>query len=65
MEGVEGADSLWYVFVLVRSGRWYADLKIAIATKRQGWVTNEDKLEAIMEGTPSSAAVVDWGPEYA
>jgi hypothetical protein len=52
-------------FFLVRSGRWYADLKIAIATKRQGWVTYEDKLEAIMEGTPASAAVVDWGPEYA
>lgn len=36
---------------------------IAIATKRHGWVTNEDKLEALMEGTPSAASAVDWGPD--
>ena len=43
-----------------------ADLVIAIATKRHGWVTVEDKLEALMEGTAASAPeIVDWGPEWA
>lgn len=43
---------------------WIADLIKAIATKRNGWVTNEDKLEALMEGMPSTVpADVDWGPE--
>ena len=43
-----------------------ADLGTAIATKRHGWVTVEDKLEALMEGTASSAPEnVDWGPEWA
>ncbi|KAK4134408.1 hypothetical protein BT67DRAFT_349831, partial [Trichocladium antarcticum] len=43
---------------------WREPIRHAIATKRHGWVTNEDKLEAIMEGTPPSlAALVDWGPE--
>jgi hypothetical protein len=37
----------------------------AIATKRHGWVTNEDKLEALMEAKPSTEPVnVDWGPEW-
>jgi hypothetical protein len=36
---------------------------IAIATKRHGWVTIEDKLELLMEGTPSTTPEVDWGPE--
>ena len=34
---------------------------IAIVTKRHGWVTNEDKLEAIMEGTGKAVSKVDWG----
>ena len=43
-----------------------ADMAIstAIAQRRQGWVTNEDKLEAIMEGRGKQLAVVDWGPQY-
>ncbi|KAK3940637.1 poly(A) polymerase [Diplogelasinospora grovesii] len=43
---------------------WRDPIKYAIATKRQGWVTNEDKLEAIMEGVGKGVSVVDWGPEY-
>ncbi|AEO55382.1 hypothetical protein MYCTH_2299147 [Thermothelomyces thermophilus ATCC 42464] len=44
---------------------WKDPIRYAIATKRHGWVTNEDKLEALMEGTPSTTpADVDWGPEY-
>ncbi|KAH6631698.1 hypothetical protein F5144DRAFT_229372 [Chaetomium tenue] len=43
---------------------WRGPIRYAIATKRNGWVTNEDKLEALMEGTPASAVDVDWGPEY-
>ena len=35
----------------------------AIATKRHGWVTNEDKLEGLMEGVGKGLSVVDWGPE--
>ncbi|KAG7287983.1 hypothetical protein NEMBOFW57_007503 [Staphylotrichum longicolle] len=33
---------------------WKGSIRHAIATKRHGWVTNEDKLEALMEGTPST-----------
>ncbi|KAK3353557.1 hypothetical protein B0T25DRAFT_591067 [Lasiosphaeria hispida] len=43
---------------------WRDSIKYAIATKRQGWVTNEDKLEAIMEGRGKQLAVIDWGPEH-
>ncbi|KAK4244279.1 hypothetical protein C7999DRAFT_35363 [Corynascus novoguineensis] len=44
---------------------WRGPIRYAIAAKRHGWVTNEDKLEALMEGTPSTTpADVDWGPEY-
>ncbi|KAK4043345.1 hypothetical protein C8A01DRAFT_13084 [Parachaetomium inaequale] len=44
---------------------WRGPIRYAIATKRNGWVTVEDKLEALMEGTPSTTpADVDWGPDY-
>lgn len=43
---------------------WKDPIKYAVATKRQGWVTNEDKLEAIMEGVGKGLSTVDWGPEY-
>ncbi|KAL2129930.1 hypothetical protein VTI74DRAFT_7094 [Chaetomium olivicolor] len=44
---------------------WREPIRYAIATKRNGWVTNEDKLEALMEGMPSTVpADVDWGPDY-
>lgn len=42
---------------------WREPILYAISTKRQGWVTNEDKLEAIMEGKGKGVSVVDWGPE--
>ncbi|KAK3905698.1 hypothetical protein C8A05DRAFT_12513 [Staphylotrichum tortipilum] len=43
---------------------WKGSIRHAIATKRHGWVTNEDKLEALMEGTPSTTPEnVDWGPD--
>lgn len=40
---------------------WRDAIKYAVATKRQGWVTVEDKLEVIMEGKGKGVAVVDWG----
>ncbi|OAA69075.1 hypothetical protein ISF_03450 [Cordyceps fumosorosea ARSEF 2679] len=43
---------------------WRGPIGYAIAQKRQGWVTVEDKLEAVMEGKGSNMAPVDWGPEF-
>ena len=43
---------------------WRDPIKYAISQKRQGWVTTEDKLEAVMEGKGNGAEPVDWGPEY-
>ncbi|TQV96648.1 hypothetical protein V2A60_002966 [Cordyceps javanica] len=43
---------------------WRGPIGYAIAQKRQGWVTVEDKLEAVMEGKGSDMAPVDWGPEF-
>lgn len=43
---------------------WRGPIGHAIAQKRQGWVTVEDKLEAVMEGKGSNMAPVDWGPDY-
>ncbi|KAI0386070.1 hypothetical protein F5Y04DRAFT_245400 [Hypomontagnella monticulosa] len=42
---------------------WRDPIKFAIAQKRQGWVTNEDKLECIMESKGKGISLVDWGPE--
>ncbi|KAI1345015.1 hypothetical protein F5Y15DRAFT_14506 [Xylariaceae sp. FL0016] len=42
---------------------WRDPIKYAISTKRQGWVTNEDKLECIMEAKGKGVSLVDWGPE--
>ncbi|KAI1503074.1 hypothetical protein F5X99DRAFT_376686 [Biscogniauxia marginata] len=42
---------------------WRDPIKYAIATKRQGWVTNEDKLECIMESKGKGVSLIDWGPE--
>jgi hypothetical protein len=43
---------------------WRDPIKYAVATKRQGWVTNEDKLEALMEGVGKGVSTVDWGPDH-
>ncbi|KAI1104096.1 hypothetical protein F4804DRAFT_308219 [Jackrogersella minutella] len=43
---------------------WRDPIKYAIATKRQGWVTNEDKLECIMESKGKGVSLIDWGPEF-
>lgn len=40
---------------------WAQPIQFAIASRRHGWVTNEDKLEAIMEGKGKGLAKVDWG----
>jgi hypothetical protein len=42
---------------------WRDPIKFAIATNRNGWVTNEDKLEALMEGRGKGVSLVDWGPD--
>ncbi|SPO02627.1 uncharacterized protein DNG_05300 [Cephalotrichum gorgonifer] len=41
---------------------WQDSIKYAVVTKRHGWVTNEDKLEALMEGKGKGVDIVDWGP---
>ncbi|EFX02900.1 hypothetical protein CMQ_2829 [Grosmannia clavigera kw1407] len=41
---------------------WRDPLRHAISTKRHGWVTNEDKLEALMEDVGKTVGAVDWGP---
>ncbi|KAI3401337.1 hypothetical protein diail_11420 [Diaporthe ilicicola] len=43
---------------------WAQPIRYAIATKRHGWVTNEDKLEAIMEGKGKGLSAVDWSEEF-
>ena len=40
---------------------WKDAIKYALAQKRLGWVTIEDKLEALMEGKGSTIGTVDWG----
>ncbi|KAI8624307.1 hypothetical protein F5Y19DRAFT_323112 [Xylariaceae sp. FL1651] len=42
---------------------WKDPIKYAISQKRQGWVTNEDKLECIMESKGRGVSLVDWGPD--
>lgn len=42
---------------------WRQPIKYAISQKRQGWVTVEDKLEAVMEGKGQNTDPVDWGLE--
>lgn len=43
---------------------WRDSIKYAVITKRHGWVTLEDKLEALMEGKGKGVDIVDWGSEY-
>lgn len=43
---------------------WKDPIKYAVSTKRNGWVTNEDKLEFLMEAKIKGLSIVDWGPEY-
>ncbi|KAI7788350.1 hypothetical protein LA080_010683 [Diaporthe eres] len=43
---------------------WAQPIKYAIATNRHGWVTNEDKLEAIMEGKGKGLSAVDWSEQF-
>ncbi|EFY84833.1 hypothetical protein MAC_09119 [Metarhizium acridum CQMa 102] len=42
---------------------WKDPIRYAISQKRQGWVTVEDKLEAVMEGKGNQTESVDWGPD--
>lgn len=41
---------------------WKDPIKYAIATKRHGYVTNEDKLECIME-SKGKGLTIDWEPD--
>ncbi|KAL1868967.1 hypothetical protein VTK73DRAFT_3428 [Phialemonium thermophilum] len=43
---------------------WRDPIKYAIVSRRQGWVTNEDKLEALMEGVGKGVTTIDWGPGF-
>ncbi|KAJ4421813.1 hypothetical protein N0V82_003512 [Gnomoniopsis sp. IMI 355080] len=40
---------------------WAQPIRFAIASRRNGWVTSEDKLEAIMEGKGKGLVRIDWG----
>lgn len=40
---------------------WAQPIRYAILTQRHGWVTNEDRLEALMEGKGQGVGKVDWG----
>ncbi|CAK7212456.1 hypothetical protein SBRCBS47491_001470 [Sporothrix bragantina] len=51
------SEELWWK-------EWRDPIRYAVSTKRSGWVTNEDKLEALMEGVGRGITVVDWGSEY-
>ncbi|KAM0354115.1 hypothetical protein ACHAPU_001150 [Fusarium lateritium] len=42
---------------------WKDPIRYAISQKRRGWVTVEDKLEAVMEGKGQGLGMIDWGPE--
>ncbi|KAJ4243566.1 hypothetical protein NW762_014758 [Fusarium torreyae] len=42
---------------------WRTPIKYAISQKRHGWVTVEDKLEAVMEGKGHEMGTIDWGPD--
>ncbi|KAK2612868.1 hypothetical protein QQS21_001148 [Conoideocrella luteorostrata] len=42
---------------------WKDPIRYAISQKRQGWVTVEDKLEAVMEGKGNQTESIDWGPD--
>lgn len=44
-------------------GDWSGPIQYAISQKRHGWVTIEDKLEAIMEGKGADMPLVDWGDD--
>lgn len=41
---------------------WSQPIKFAIASRRRGWVTSEDKLKAMMEGKGKGVSTVNWGP---
>ncbi|KAK5651548.1 hypothetical protein OQA88_11913 [Cercophora sp. LCS_1] len=43
---------------------WKDVIKYAIMTKRQGWVTNEDKLEFIMEGKAKQLPEASWNADW-
>ena len=53
---VQSEDAWW--------SEWQDSIKYAVVTKRHGWVTLEDKLEALMEGKGKGVDIVDWGPEW-
>ncbi|KAK5998158.1 hypothetical protein PT974_00530 [Cladobotryum mycophilum] len=44
---------------------WRDPIRYVISQKRQGWVTVEDKLEAVMEGKGNVMESIDWGPDQA
>lgn len=44
---------------------WRNPIKYAISQRRHGWVTVEDKLEAVMEGKGHGTESIDWGPDLA
>lgn len=55
-------------YIIQSEKTWWAEwkdiIRYAVATKRHGWVTNEDKLEYIMEGLGKETPTVDWGTDY-
>lgn len=52
-ECVVDSEAKWW-------GEWQDSIKYAVVTKRHGWVTTEDKLEALMEGKGKGPSTVNW-----
>lgn len=50
---VVDSEAMWW-------SEWQDSIKHAVVTKRHGWVTTEDKLEALMEGKCKRADIIDW-----
>lgn len=43
---------------------WKDAVRWAIASKKHGWVSVEERLEVVMEGKGKGIEIVDWGPGY-
>lgn len=43
---------------------WRGPIMSALTARRKGWVTNEDKLECIMESKGKGLPTIDWGPDW-
>ncbi|CAG9983903.1 unnamed protein product [Clonostachys byssicola] len=63
MPGVQGRQ-----YVVKSEENWWREwkdaIRFAVATQKKGWITVEDKLEALMEGTQHVGSRPEWGEQY-